>query len=85
MDPLDFALDGLDIWWREYLSCLDRFLQSASGKNVHDLRVAMRRLSTVFELIDRLNPDNMVRRARAKLKEELSALSSLRDAHTFKW
>jgi phosphohistidine phosphatase len=41
----------------------------------------MRRLSTVFDLIDRLNPDNMVRLARAKLKDQLSALSSLRDAH----
>jgi phosphohistidine phosphatase len=41
----------------------------------------MRRLSTVFDLIDRINPDNMVRLARGKLKDQLSALSSLRDAH----
>jgi phosphohistidine phosphatase len=43
--------------------------------------VAIRRLSTVFDLIDRFNPDSRVRRARAQLKEQLSALSSLRDAH----
>jgi phosphohistidine phosphatase len=72
---------GLDKWWKDYLTCLDRFLQSASGRNVHDIRVAIRRLSTVFDLIDRFNPDNMVRRGRSKLKQQLSALSSLRDAH----
>jgi phosphohistidine phosphatase len=48
---------------------------------VHDLRVAIRRLNTVFDLIDRFNPDNMVRRSRDKLKAQLSALSFLRDAH----
>jgi phosphohistidine phosphatase len=48
---------------------------------VHELRVAIRRLSTVFDLVDKFSPDNMVRRAHAKLKEQLSQLSSLRDAH----
>ena len=80
-DALNFVVHGLERWWKDYLTTLDRFQQSASGKNVHDLRVAMRRLSTVFDVIDRLNPDNMVRRARSILKEQLSALSSLRDAH----
>jgi CHAD domain-containing protein len=80
-DALKFVEQVLEKWWKDYVSALDRFLQSASGRNVHDLRVAIRRLSTVFDLIDRFNPDNMVRRARGKLKDELSALSSLRDAH----
>jgi phosphohistidine phosphatase len=78
---LNFVTQGLEKWWKDYLACLDRFLQSASGRNVHDIRVAIRRLNTAFDLIDRFNPDNMVRRARAKLKDQLSALSSLRDAH----
>ena len=80
-DALNFVTQGLERWWKDYLTCLDRFLGSASGKNVHDVRVAIRRLSTAFDLIDRFNPDNMVRRARVKLKEQMSALSSLRDAH----
>jgi phosphohistidine phosphatase len=80
-DPLSFVVESLDRWWKDYLASLNRFQQSASGKNVHDLRIAIRRLSTVFDLIDRFNPDNMVRRARSKLKEQLSALSALRDAH----
>jgi len=80
-DALSFVVQGLERWWKEYLATLERFQRSASGKNVHDLRVAMRRLSTVFDVIDRFNPDNMIRRARSILKEQLSALSSLRDAH----
>jgi phosphohistidine phosphatase len=80
-DALNFVTQGLETWWKDYLMCLDRFLHSASGKNVHDIRVAIRRLNTAFDLIDRFNPDNMVRRARGKLKDQLSALSSLRDAH----
>jgi phosphohistidine phosphatase len=80
-EPLNYIAQGLEKWWKDYLGSLDRFLQSASGRNVHDLRVAIRRLNTAFDLIDRFNPDNMVRRARGKLKDELSALSSLRDAH----
>ena len=80
-DSLTFVFQGLESWWQDYLNCLTRFQQSASGRNVHDLRVAIRRLNTVFDLIDRFNPDNMVRRARGKLKDQLSALSTLRDAH----
>jgi len=80
-DALDFVTDGLQRWWDDYVSYLDRFVRSASGKNVHDIRVAIRRLNTAFDLIDRFNPDNMIRRARRKLKSQLSALSSLRDAH----
>jgi len=80
-DALTFVIQGLERWWKDYLTCLDRFLQSASGKNVHDIRLAIRHLNTVFDLIDRFNPDNLVRRARAKLKVQESALSSLRDAH----
>jgi len=80
-DALDYVVQGLGRWWKDYLATLDRFQHSASGRNVHDLRVAIRRLNTAFDLIDMFNPDNMVRRARARLKEELSALSALRDAH----
>lgn len=80
-DAMSFIVQGLDRGWKDYFACLNRFQQSASGKNVHDLRVAIRRLSTIFDLIDRFNPDNMARRADAKLKEQLSELSLLRDAH----
>jgi phosphohistidine phosphatase len=36
---------------------------------------------TCVELVERFNPDNAVRRARVTLKEQLSELSNLRDAH----
>ena len=81
MDALSFVVQGLDTWRNDYLACLGRFQKSSSAGNVHDLRVAIRRLSTVLDLIDRFSPDNIVRRARARIEEQRSALSLLRDAH----
>jgi phosphohistidine phosphatase len=58
-----------------------RYQDTASVKNVHDLRVSIRRLTTTIDLIDRFNPDNIVRQARVKLKRQLTELSFLRDVH----
>jgi len=80
-DALGFISQGLDKSWNNYLACLDRFQQSPSGKTVHDLRVSIRRFTSVVDLVDRFNPDNIVRRARLMLKEQLSELSTLRDIH----
>lgn len=55
------------------------FEHSASVKNVHDLRVSMRRLMTSIELVQRFSPDSTIRRTRATLKNQLSELSELRD------
>jgi len=48
---------------------------------VHDLRVSIRRFTAIVDLVDRFNPDNVIRRARLMLKEQLSELSTLRDVH----
>ena len=80
-DVLDFIIQALDTRWNEYLACLKRYQDSASVKNVHDLRVSIRRLTTTIDLIDRFNPDNIVRQARVKLKAQLTELSFLRDVH----
>ena len=78
---LNFISDTLEREWNGYRKRLQEFRQKASVKNVHDLRVNIRRLMTCLELIERFNPDNAVRRARINLKEQLSKLSNLRDAH----
>jgi len=80
-DVLTFIIQALDTRWNEYLVCLKRYQETASGKSVHDLRVSIRRLTTTIDLIDRFNPDNIVRQARVKLKAQLSDLSLLRDVH----
>jgi len=80
-DVLNFISQALNKSWDDYLICLDRFQQTPSRKNVHDLRVSIRRFTTVMDLVDRFNPDNMIRRARIMLKEQLSELSTLRDVH----
>ena len=80
-DVLNFIIQALDRRWNEYLVCLKRYQDTASVKNVHDLRVSIRRLTTTIDLIDRFNPDNIVRQARVKLKRQLTELSFLRDVH----
>ena len=78
---LNFICQALDKSWNDYVACLGRFQQTPTGKNVHDLRVSIRRFTTALDLVDRFNPDNMIRRARIMLKEQLSDLSTLRDVH----
>ena len=80
-DPMKFITDALDIEWNNYTKYLRAFLEKASVNNVRDLRVSIRRLMTSIDLIERFTPDNMLLRARATLKEQLSELSDLRDAH----
>ena len=80
-DTLNFIIQALDKRWNEYLVCLKRYQDTASVKNVHDLRVSIRRLTTTIDLIDRFNPDNTVRQARIMLKRQLTELSFLRDVH----
>jgi phosphohistidine phosphatase len=80
-DALSFISETLDREWNGYLKCLHGFRQKASVKNVKDLRVSIRRLLTCVELIKPFNPDSAVRGARVSLKEQLSELSDLRDAH----
>lgn len=80
-DVLNFIILALDKRWNDYLGSLRRYQQLASVKNVHDLRVSIRRLTTTIDLIDRFNPDNIVRQARVKLKDQLKELSVLRDVH----
>ncbi len=80
-DVLNFIILALDKRWNDYLASLKRYQQLASVKNVHDLRVSIRRLTTTIDLIDRFNPDNVVRQARVKLKDQLQELSVLRDVH----
>jgi len=80
-DTLTFIEQALDETWNDYLLYLGRFQQTQSGKNVHDLRVSIRRFATALDLVDRFSPDNTIRRARNVLKEQLSELSNLRDVH----
>ncbi len=80
-DVLNFIILALDKRWNDYLASLKRYQQLASVKNVHDLRVSIRRLTTTIDLIDRFNPDNVIRQARVKLKDQLQELSVLRDVH----
>ncbi|HMK83396.1 MAG TPA: CHAD domain-containing protein, partial [Candidatus Bathyarchaeia archaeon] len=80
-DILKFIPEKLDSEWNAYLKSLREFQQKATVKNVHDLRVNIRQLMTSLQLTERFNPDNTVRRARITLKDQLSGLSDLRDAH----
>lgn len=78
---LNYLSEALDHEWNGYLKHLQIYRQKTSAKTVYELRFSTRRLMTCLELIERLSPDNTVRRARIILKEQLSRLTELRDAH----
>jgi phosphohistidine phosphatase len=80
-DVVSFISHALDTEWRSYLTRLEGFQQKASAKNVHDLRVSIRRLMTIIELIERFNSDNAAQRTLIMLEDQLSELGDLRDAH----
>jgi phosphohistidine phosphatase len=80
-DVVNFICRALDIQWKGYMTCLEGFRQKAGGRNVHDLRVSIRRLMTIIELIERFDSDNAAERTRIMLKDQLSELGDLRDTH----
>lgn len=80
-DVLTFVSNALDQEWNRYLKQLQAFQQKPTVKNVHDLRVSIRRLMTCMDLIHRFSPDNAIQKARLTLKDQLSDLSDLRDSH----
>jgi len=79
-EMMNFISRTLDTEWQNYLT-LNNSFQKPTAKNVHDLRVSIRRLMTIIEFTERFNSDNAARRSRIILKEQLSALGDLRDAH----
>jgi CHAD domain-containing protein len=72
-------LDSLHARWRTFRSELKRCQKKYSEEAVHDLRVAIRRLISTLDLVDRIHPGTKLRKARRALKKQLETFGPLRD------
>ncbi len=65
--------------WPKTVNLARKARQKPGEKSIHDLRVALRRLIALLEILDPILPGERARGLRKKLKAHLSFLSSLRD------
>ncbi len=66
--------------WRNYRRLLQDCRRQAGEKQVHDFRVASRRLLAAVTLCQLLKPDVRARRLQSAIKQALRGLNRLRDA-----
>ncbi len=79
IDPLTFIEKALDQKWSQYQAALTQFQTKPTRPAVHNIRVAVRRLTPILDVTQKIIPQSIVNKARMKLKEEISSLSDLRD------
>ena len=72
-------LDAVDARWKKYRSELKTCRTEFSGEAVHDLRVAVRRLLAIFDLLRSVIHHPRIQRIRRELKDQLDNLDELRD------
>lgn len=78
--PSTITLDAvLESLWHRYLAQLAACRKACTEANVHDLRVAMRRLASGFALSNRVARDAWSRKMRRVFKRQVSCLADLRD------
>jgi CHAD domain-containing protein len=74
-------LDSLHNRWHSFRTELRHCRKQFSEESVHDLRVATRRLISTLELVDCIQPEAQLRKARRALKKHLDRFGPLRDVH----
>lgn len=79
MEPSKLIIKSLDTRRRSYQRELNRARSEFSPDAVHDLRVAIRRLLALLELIRTLDPNASLQPLRRELKAQLDSLDPLRD------
>ena len=71
--------DSLNDRWQSFRAEVKRCQKKYSEEAVHDLRVATRRLISTLDLLDSIDPEAKLRKARKALKRQLDMFSPLRD------
>lgn len=79
--PASYLAEALRECWRVYLERLHKCQRKPSEKSVHQLRIAIRRLSSQLVLLGELLPKCACKKTRQILKDQLQLLSPLRDVH----
>ncbi len=71
--------DAVDARWKKYNAELKNCRTEFSGEAVHDLRVAVRRLLAIFDLLRSVIHHPRIQKIRRELKDQLDDLDELRD------
>src|SRR5262245_54883762 len=74
-----FLAKALNRRWKSYCKRLEEARCEPSTESVHELRVAIRRLSSQFVLLNQVLPGHRARKPRDILKRQLQCLGPLRD------
>jgi len=75
-----FLVGAVNQRWRQFRKALKRCRQKCAEKSVHDLRIAIRRLLSLLELVGGVLGEKAVQEISRRLKKHLDLLSPLRDA-----
>ena len=77
--PKQLLLEALEKRWKNYLSELERCRAEFSNEAVHDVRVALRRLLSLIQLLHSIEPRPRLRKLSRALKGQLDEFDDLRD------
>jgi CHAD domain-containing protein len=78
-NPNQLLLEALEQRWKTYMAELKRCRAEFSNEAVHDLRVALRRLLSLVQLLNSVEPRPRLRRLSQALKSQLDEFDELRD------
>jgi len=78
-DASQLLLEALEKRWKSYRVELKRCRAEFSNEAVHDLRVAVRRLLAVIELLNAISPRPRLQKLTRALKDQLDEFDDLRD------
>ena len=81
VDFSDFAARTLRARWRKYRRELKKCGRKCTESSVHNLRVAIRRLSSALEAFSAVHTSQLLQKAAGRLDKELRLLGPLRDTH----
>lgn len=72
-------LEVLDRHWNDYYAGLKLCRQDPTEEAVHDLRISIRRLASLVDLLRIIMPHDFLQKLRKNLKDQLDDLDELRD------
>ncbi len=79
MSIRDHAAEQASILFARFTSCASRAVKGPDARTVHDLRVAIRRLSQCLRVFHELFPEKEVERVRTRLRRIMKLAADVRD------
>ena len=77
--PSQLLFESLEKRWKKYLAELKRCRAEFSNEAIHDVRVALRRLLSLVQLLNSISPRPRLRKLSRALKNQIDVFDDLRD------